>query len=110
MEHGYAVGGYEEAREIPLRSELEKGYAPPSLLHAMDISSVRYPPTSAMTSADQASAHGLPRSQMEVVKSGRFNSLLFGAYFLAYFEMQSHRSFIGLSSYTIYTMGQFKIG
>jgi len=73
MEHGYAVGGYEETREIPLRSDIEEEYVPPSLLHTMDISSFRCQPTSAMTCADQVSARGLPRSHMEVVKSGRFN-------------------------------------
>jgi len=74
MEHRYAVGGNEETREIPLRSDLEEEYVRPSLLHTMDICSVRCPPTSVITSADQTSARGLPRSQMEGVKSGRFNN------------------------------------
>jgi len=74
MEHRYAVGGYEETREIPLRDRESEEYVPPSLYHTMDISSVRYPPTSVTTSADQASPSGLPRSLVEPVKSGRFNS------------------------------------
>jgi len=58
----------------------------PSLpLSAMDSSSVRYPPTSVMVSADQTSTRGLPRPRLDPQRSGRF-----------YMLVRSNRLHIGL--------------
>jgi len=76
MEQGYAVGGNEEEEAIPPRRREEIDHPRSPLLPAIDISSVRYLPTSVTTSADQTSARGLPRSLVEPVRNGRFNNTL----------------------------------
>jgi len=73
MEHGYALGGFEEERERANSSsssehgsDIEK---PPVLSppHTMDIPSVRRPPMPVMVPADQVSTHDLPLAETLVV-------------------------------------------
>jgi len=60
MEQGYAVGGNEEREKVPPKPRGDLDNPQPPLFPTMDISSVRFPPTSVTTSADQTSARGLP--------------------------------------------------
>jgi len=69
MEEGYAVGGNEDEEILPPRRTDDVDNPRPPLLPAMDIFSVRYPPTLATTLADQTSARGLPRSLVEPLRS-----------------------------------------
>jgi len=75
MLEGYAVGGVEEKERIPpRRPELVDTNRPqPPPPSAMDISSVRYRPTLAMTSADVTSTR-VP-SWREPPRSGKFNNI-----------------------------------
>jgi len=69
----YAVGGIEEGERTHTRRtrivNITNPQPPPP--SAMDISKVRYPPTSAMASAGQTSTRG--PSWPEPPRSGRFN-------------------------------------
>jgi len=72
---GYVAGGMEDEEVIPPRRiEVVEPQTQLSPLHpTMDISSVRCPLTSAMTSVDQTSTRGLPQPVLELQRSGRFN-------------------------------------
>jgi len=75
MKHGYAEGGYGETDDYYVeKKEEEPPAAPPTRLHISDISSVHHSLTSAMTSADEASAHRRPASPSDVVKACKFKS------------------------------------
>jgi len=77
---GNAIGGQEEGEVVPIRKTGRIENPPPPnpspCLFTMDISSVRYWPASVMTSADQTSARGLPRSGLETQRSGRFYNIV----------------------------------
>jgi len=74
MLEGHELGGIEEEEIISPRviGVMAPTNRPPPL-SAMDTSSVRYPPTSAMASSDQTSTRGLTRRVLEPHRSGKFN-------------------------------------
>jgi len=76
MEDGYDVGGQTDHDGEELVYAGGEFDTPPSLSppHIMDISSVRRVPTSAMASADEASAYGQLLLPLEVVERGKYNT------------------------------------
>jgi len=83
MEPGYTVGGKEDnEREMansPSSSENGDDYNDPpelSLIHTMDIPSVRRPPVPVMVPADRVSTHDLPLAEtLSVVERELFYRL-----------------------------------
>jgi len=76
MLEGYAVRGTE--REDIIAPKVSGAIEPTTHLPPLptrDISSVRYQATLVMTSADQTSTRGLPRQDLGLHRSGRFNTL-----------------------------------
>jgi len=72
FDYDYASGGLSEYEEVA--DTWDEFYPPPTLSppHTIDISGVRHPPASLMTSADVVSARRLPPLPLEVADRGNF--------------------------------------